>query len=111
MAGATISDVLQGSASFSPVVTQGLAGIGITSQEHINLFYLNAQGILDAGEPANYAAAVGNPGIVRFTEGAHSSPLSTAASAAATFEIQSQLAAFQATSGTVILITNGNVIQ
>jgi len=154
MSGATITDVLQGSASFSPVVAQGLAGIGVVSAEDVNAFYVNAQGIIDAGEPANYAAAAaanhpihlievigdqtvpnsstenlavlmgansistttpgiaaGNPGIVRFTEGAHSSPLSTAASAAATFEIQSQLAAFQATSGTVILITNGNVIQ
>ena len=55
--------------------------------------------------------AAGNPGIVRFTEGGHSSPLSPAASPAAFFEIQTQIAVFQATGGTVIQITNGNVIQ
>ena len=145
MAGATISKVLQESASFAPVVA---------SETDVSAFYANAQFIVDAGEPANYAAAAaanhpihlievigdqtvpnsstenlatimgansistttpgiapGNTGIVRFTEGGHSSPLSPAASLAVTLEIQNQLAVFQATSGTVIQITNGNVIQ
>ncbi len=154
MSGATITQVLQESASFGPVVAAGLAGLGVTSPADVDAFYANAQEIVDAGEPANYAAAAaanhpihlievlgdqtvpnsstenlaaimsansistttpgiaaGNTGIVRFTEGAHSSPLSPAASLAATFEIQGQLAAFQATNGTTIVITNGNVIQ
>lgn len=154
MSGATITQVLQESASFGPALAAGLAGLGVTSPADVDAFYANAQEIVDAGEPANYAAAAaanhpihlievlgdqtvpnsstenlvaimgansistttpgiaaGNTGIVRFTEGAHSSPLSTAASPAATFEIQGQLAAFQATNGTTIVITNGNVIQ
>ena len=156
MSGATITTVLQESASFSPVILQGLAGLGVTTPAGIAGFYANAQELIDAGEPANYAAVAaanhpihlievigdqtvpnsstenlatlmgaksistttpgidaGNPGIVRFTEGAHSSPLDPTASFAATVEIQTQLAAFQAssTSPSVIVITNGCIIQ
>ena len=50
-------------------------------------------------------------GIVRFTEGSHSSILSPAASAAATLEIQSEMASFMASDGTTLLITNPDVIQ
>ena len=156
MSGATITTVLKESTSFSPVIAQGLAGIGVISDVDVDAFYINAQVIVDAAEPANYAAAAaanhpihliqvigdqtvpnsstenlatlmgaksistttpgidaGNPGIVRFTEGAHSSPLDPTASFDATVEIQTQLAAFQAfaTSPSVIVISNGCVIQ
>ncbi len=161
MAGATITTVLKESTSFSPVVAQGLARVGVFGED-VDAFYINAQEIVDAAEPANYAAAAaanhhihlisvigdetvpnsstenlaqlmgatsisitspniaarniagseaGNARIVRFTEGGHSSPLSPAASLAAFLEIQSQLAVFQATSGTVIQITDPSVIQ
>ncbi|MEH6456701.1 MAG: hypothetical protein V7749_10285 [Cocleimonas sp.] len=166
MAGTTITDTLRNSASFSPVIEAGLAGLGVTSPAGIAGFYANAQELIDAGEPANYAAAAaanhpihlievvgdggavnlpdqtvpnvatenlvtlmgassvstttpgiaaGNPGIVRFTEGAHSSPLDPTASPAATVEIQTQLANFQGSaisaSGPVIVISNGCVIE
>lgn len=158
MSGATITTVLQESASFSPVILQGLAGLGVTTPAAIAGFFANAQELVDAAEPANYAAAAaanhpihliqvigdgtvpnsstenlaqimgassvstttpgiaaGNPGIVRFTKGGHSSPLSPAASPGATQEIQRQLANFQGSaisaSGPVIVISNGCVIE
>lgn len=158
MSGATITDTLRNSASFSPVIEAGLAGLGVTSPAGIAGFYANAQELIDAGEPANYAAdaatkhpihlievlgdqtvpnvatenlatlmgassisqtrfgiAAGNPGIVRFTAGNHSSPLDPTASLAATVEIQKQLAAFQSTAisiiGPAIVITDPSVIQ
>lgn len=153
-AGTTITSVLQGSERFSPVITAGLAGLGVTTPAGIGAFYANAQELLDVGEPANFAAAAaanhpihlievigdavvpnsstenlatimgansvstttpgisaGSPGIVRFVEGDHSSPLDPSASLAATVEIQGQIAAFQVTNGTTIVITNDNVIQ
>ncbi len=60
MAGATITDVLSNSASFSPVINAGLADLGVTTPTGIALFYQNAQELVDAGEPANYAAAAAN---------------------------------------------------
>ena len=48
---------------------------------------------------------------VRFTEGDHGSLLSPAASAAATVEMQTQMAAFQATGGTTLNVTNTDVVQ
>jgi len=169
--GATISDILQGSAAFGPRIEAGLAlpPLNVTTPQGIAIFYANAQQLIDAGEPANYAAAAaaahpihivevindltvpnsstenlatimgavsvssttpgiapGNPGIVRFTSGEHGSPLSPDRGVnpdftpnttpdrdflAVTTEIQTQVAIFQATSGTVIQITNGDIIQ
>ncbi len=168
--GATISDILQESPAFAPRIEAGLAAaLGITTPQGIAIFYANAQELIDAGEPANYAAAAaathpihlvevlndltvpnsttenlaslmgavtvssttpgiapGNPGIVRFTSGEHGSPLSPDRSInpdftpntvpdrdflAVTTEIQTQVAIFQATSGTVIQISNSDVIQ
>ena len=158
MAGATITDTLRNSASFSPVIEAGLAGLGVNTPAGIAGFYANAQELIDAGEPANFAAdaaanhpihlievlgdqtvpnvatenlvtimgatsvstttpgiAPGNTGIVRFTAGDHSSPLSPAANPAATVEIQTQLANFQGSAisptGPVIVITDPSVIQ
>ena len=151
MSGATITDVLRNSASFSPVIEQGLEALGVTTPAGIAAFYANAQKLVDAGEPANYAAAaaanhpihlikvdddqtvpnsstenladimgasnvsstmsiaVGNPGIVNFTVGSHSSPL---APDAATVGIQTQLANFQGYSlsplGPTIVIDSSN---
>jgi len=48
---------------------------------------------------------------LRFTEGDHGSLLSPVASAAATVEMQSQMAAFQATGGTTLNVTNADVVQ
>ena len=152
-AGATITDVLQNSQSFSPVIEAGLANLGVTTPAGIAGFYANAQELIDAGEPANFAAAAaathpihlvevlgdatvpnsstenladimgaftisnsttdiapGNPGIVRFVDGDHSSPLSPAASLPATIEIQSQVATFLATGGTTILVDPTNTL-
>ncbi len=155
MAGATITDVLRNSASFGPVILRGLGGLGVTTAEGVDSFYLNAQDTVDAGEPANYAAAAaathpihlievigdqtvpnsstenlaqlmgassvstttpgiapGNPGIVRFTVGSHSSPLLPDA---ATVAIQTQLANFQGSAisptGPVIVVGDGCIVQ
>ena len=48
---------------------------------------------------------------VRFTEGSHSSVLSPAASAAATTEMQTQVATFFATLGQMVQVTDTDVIQ
>lgn len=53
MAGATITTVLSESGSFSGVIKKGLNLKGITD---LDAFYANAQLVVDAGEPANYAA-------------------------------------------------------
>jgi len=169
--GATITNVLQGTAAFGPRIEAGLAlpPLNVTTPRGIATFYANAQQLIDAGEPANYAAAAaathpihivqvnkdltvpnsstenlatlmgavtvssttpgigpGNPGIVRFTSGEHGSPLSPDRTInpdftpnttpdldflAVTTEIQTQVAVFQATSGTVIQIFNPSVIE
>jgi len=62
-----------------------------------------------------YSESAFNPegldGVVRFTEGNHGSLLSPEASAAATAEMQGQMAAFQATSGTTLNVNDTDVIQ
>ncbi|MGQ8363904.1 VolA/Pla-1 family phospholipase [Glaciecola sp. 1036] len=50
-------------------------------------------------------------GIVKFIEGAHASSLSPAASAAVTAEMQNEVATYMATKGTVIQVTNEDVVQ
>jgi len=50
-------------------------------------------------------------GIVRFTAGDHGSLLSPAASQAATVEMQTQVATFAASAGTLIKITNADVVK
>ncbi len=63
----------------------------------------------------SYSESAFNPdgldAAVRFTAGDHGSLLSPAASPAATAEMQGQMAAFQATGGTTLNITNTDVIQ
>ncbi len=63
----------------------------------------------------SYSESAFNPdgldAAVRFTEGDHGSLLSPAASPAATAEMQGQMAAFQATGGTTLNVTNTDVIQ
>ncbi len=54
--------------------------------------------------------ASGVRGIVRFTEGSHISILTPVDSAAATVEIQSEMASFMVSDGTTLLITNPDVI-
>ncbi|WP_018981682.1 VolA/Pla-1 family phospholipase [Salinimonas chungwhensis] len=58
------------------------------------------------------STSTGEPvsGQVRFTEGAHASSLSPDASAAATEEMQREVATYIATDGTVIQITNEDVV-
>ncbi len=55
--------------------------------------------------------AAGIDGAVRFIEGDHGSLLSPATSLAVTQEMQRQLAAFQATLGTTVNITDSSVVQ
>jgi hypothetical protein len=55
--------------------------------------------------------AAGVRGIVRFTEGEHSSLLDPTASAAAYFEMQTEMATFFATFGATLLITDDTVVQ
>jgi hypothetical protein len=63
----------------------------------------------------SYSESAFNPdgldAAVRFTEGDHGSLLSPAASVAATVEMQTQMAAFQATGGTTLNVTNTDVVQ
>jgi len=56
-------------------------------------------------------ANTSGPGLVKFTAGDHGSLLSPAASLDATVEMQSQLATFAATNGTLISISNPAVIK
>lgn len=71
--------------------------------------------LIDAMGLMSYSDSAFNPNglgaAVRFTEGDHSSLLSPAASAAATVEMQTQMAAFQATGGTTLNVTNTDVVQ
>ncbi len=63
----------------------------------------------------SYSESAFNPdgldAAVRFSAGDHGSLLSPAASAAATAEMQGQLAAFQATSGTTLNVVDTDVVQ
>ena len=56
MSGATITDTLRNSASFAPVIEDGLERLDVDTPAGIAAFYANAQELIDAGEPANYAA-------------------------------------------------------
>ncbi len=55
--------------------------------------------------------ATGIHSIVRFTEGSHGSMLDPTASPAATAEMQSQIGAFIATKGTMLNVTNSEVVE
>ncbi len=55
-------------------------------------------------------ATTNGGGLVRFSEGDHGSILSPAASLAATVEMQTQMATFAASNGTVLLISDSSVI-
>ncbi len=63
----------------------------------------------------SYSTSAFNPegldAVVRFTAGDHGSILSPATSPAATVEMQSQMAAFQATGGTTLNVTDTDVVQ
>ncbi|WP_162846867.1 Ig-like domain-containing protein [Marinicella litoralis] len=63
----------------------------------------------------SYSESAFNPSgldaVVRFVAGDHGSLLSPAASPEATVEMQGQLAAFQATSGTTLNVVNPDVVQ
>jgi len=50
-------------------------------------------------------------GVVRFVAGDHGSILSPAASAAATAEMQGQMASFIVSNGTAVLVSNTSVIR
>ena len=60
---------------------------------------------------ATTQAANGVRGAVRFTKGDHGSLLSPAASLAATLEMQGQMASFQASGGTAVLVQDTSVIR
>ncbi|MFO1351480.1 MAG: Ig-like domain-containing protein [Gammaproteobacteria bacterium] len=60
---------------------------------------------------ATLSDANGIRGIVRFVAGAHSSILSPQASPAATVEMQTEMAGFMASDGTLLRITNPGVVQ
>lgn len=87
------------------VVTNTVPGAPLSGTEPL----MAAMGLTfyseSAADPAGLKAAV------RFTAGDHGSLLSPGASVAATVEMQTQLAAFQATNGTVLNITNTDVVQ
>ncbi len=55
--------------------------------------------------------ATGIHNIVRFTEGSHGSMLDPTASPAATAEMQSQFGAFIASKGTMLNVTNSDVVE
>ena len=87
------------------VVTNTVPGSPLSGTEPL----IRAMGL------TSYSTSAFNPegldGVVRFTAGDHGSLLSPGASPAATAEMQGQLAAFQATSGTTINIVNTDVVQ
>ncbi|MCX7554781.1 Ig-like domain-containing protein [Marinicella sp. S1101] len=87
------------------VVTNRVDGAPLSGTEPL----IAAMGLTSYSESA--ADPAGLDAAVRFTAGDHGSLLSPAASPAATVEMQSQMAAFQATGGTVLNITNTDVIQ
>jgi Pla-1/cef family extracellular lipase len=70
---------------------------------------VKAMGLTTASESAMEATGIHN--IVRFTEGSHGSMLDPTASAAATVEMQSQIGAFIASKGTVLSVTNTDVVE
>lgn len=165
--GGDIGDLILGSASIYPEVEAGLAENGLTpGMRFFDEFFRNAQTLVEAGDPVNYAAAAnanhnilmtevvggagnlpdqvvpnsateklasamglptvvmttadagGVDGFVQFVAGDHSSLLSPTASAAATTEMQTQLAVFISghpglgvgPGGNAILISDPSVI-
>lgn len=87
------------------VVPNAVAGAPLSGTEPLAA----VMGLASVSETTLDAAGV--RGIVRFTEGDHSSLLSPAASLAATTEMQTEMAAFFATFGTALLITDDTVVQ
>ncbi len=87
------------------VVTNTVAGAPLSGTEPL----IAVMGL------TSYSDSAFNPegldAAVRFTAGDHGSLLSPAASVAATVEMQSQMAAFQATGGTTLNVTNTDVVQ
>lgn len=87
------------------VVTNRVQGAPLSGTEPL----IAVMGLTAYSESAFDAAGI--DGAVRFTEGDHGSLLSPVASLAATQEMQRQLAAFQATMGTTVNITDTSVVQ
>lgn len=158
--GGDIADLLLDSENIYPAIEEGLAENGLTpGMRFFDEFFRNAQTIVEAGDPINYAAAAnadhnilmmeivggagnaadqvvpnsatqkladamgletvtttvgpdpaGVNGLVRFSAGDHGSLLSPAASAAATTEMQTQMANFVGSGGFLIQITDTSVI-
>lgn len=166
--GGDVADLILDSASIYPQVAEGLAENGLVpGMRFFDEFFRNAQTLIEAGDPINYAAAANashnilmmevvggagvNPdqvvpnsataklaaamgldtvtttvvdnaagvdGLVQFVAGDHGSILSPAASAAATTEMQTQMAVFigghpllmAAPGGHAIYITDTSVI-
>jgi pimeloyl-ACP methyl ester carboxylesterase len=153
--GAPINIVLQESASFGPVIINGLASQGVTG-DAVPAFFQATQFIVDSADPVNFASkaaannaihmikvvddqtvpnsstdilsqligakavsstvtdiAPGNAGIVTFTKGGHSTPL-TPQGPNSPFEflnvfteMHTQMATFQGSGGTTIQISEG----
>ncbi|MCF6300649.1 MAG: lipase, partial [Proteobacteria bacterium] len=55
--------------------------------------------------------ADGIDGVVKFTQAVHGSLLNPTVSVESTIEMQSQMAAFHATSGTTVVVTNADVVE
>lgn len=158
--GGDIADLLLDSENIYPAIEEGLGENGLTpGMRFFDEFFRNAQTIVEAGDPINYAAMAnadhnilmmeivggagnlpdqvvpnsatgkladamgletvtttvgpdpaGVNGLVRFSAGDHGSLLSPAASAAATTEMQTQMANFVGSGGFLILITDTSVI-
>jgi len=87
------------------VVTNRVPGAPLSGTEPL----IAALGLTSYSESAFNPAGLN--AAVRFTAGDHGSLLSPAASAAATAEMQGQLAAFQATSGTTLNVVNPDVVE
>ncbi len=87
------------------VVTNTVAGAPLSGTEPL----IRAMGLTSYSESAFNAE--GLDAAVRFTAGDHGSLLSPAASPAATVEMQTQMAAFQMSSGTALNVTNTDVVQ
>lgn len=158
MPGGNISQLLLNSPTIGAQVKAGLAAKGLVegSQLFYN-FFRNAQTVVDAGDPINYAEdansdhaihmieVVGGAGVlpdqvvpnsatealasamgidcvdsttlganvdglVKFTAGDHGSLLDPTTSAAATVEMQTQMANFIGSSGNALVVTNSSVI-
>lgn len=87
------------------VVTNRVAGAPLSGTEPL----IAAMGLTSYSQSAMDPDGI--TGVVRFTEGDHGSLLSPAASFAATVEMQRQLAAFQATQGRTVNISDTSVVQ